>query len=135
MLKQKLGSRKDVGLRFRQFRLAIHKTQHELATELRVSQSTIANIESGKAFPNLIYLCHFYYKYRLDTCWLLAGTGEIFMKGNDTSKKYTELLDLMQVPFVSQLIMAKLVELKVLLKDNIDAFFEKKLKDEPNNQQ
>ena len=62
MLKEEIGSRKDVGARFRQFRLAIHKTQHELAAELAVTQSTIANIESRKAFPNLIYLRYFYYK-------------------------------------------------------------------------
>lgn len=130
MQNQETNSRKEVGERFRKFRQAIHKAQHELASELNVSQSTIANIEGGKAFPNLIYLRHFYYKYRLDTNWLLTGQGDIFVKRNDTPNKYTELLKFLQVPFIAQVLMAKLVEAKVLLKDNIDTYFEKKEKKE-----
>lgn len=130
MQKVESNSRNDVGLRFKQFRTAIHKAQYELAAELNITQSTIANIEGGKAFPHLFYLNHLYFKYRLNTNWLLTGQGDVFMKQDDLPDKYAELLHLLQVPFIAQTLLAKLVETKALLKDNINDYFDKKEKEE-----
>lgn len=127
-MKKITASKKEVGARFRQFRTAIHKAQHEMAGELHVSQSAIANIEGGKAFPNLAYLYHFYNKYRLNNIWLLTGDGDMLMKRNEVPDKYNELFNLLQIPIIEQVINAKLIEARVLLKDNINAFFEKKEK-------
>ncbi len=124
-MKKITASKKEVGTRFRQFRAAIHKAQHEIAEEVNVSQSTIANIEGGKAFPNLIYLHHFYYKYRLDINWILTGQDDMFIKRDDVPEKYNELLNLLRIPIIEQVINAKLIEARALLKDNIKTYFEK----------
>jgi DNA-binding XRE family transcriptional regulator len=41
--------RKEIGLRFKQFRQSIKKSQHELANELKVCQTTITSIGSRDA--------------------------------------------------------------------------------------
>lgn len=125
-MKKVTPPKKEIGTRFRQFRAAIHKAQYEMAEELHVTQSTIANIEGGKAFPNLTYLRHFYDNYQLDIIWLLTGDNDMFIKRDDSPEKYSELLNLLQVPLIEQLINARLIEAKVLLKDSIKSYFEKK---------
>ena len=132
MAKKKINSeaKKEVGRRFLQFRKRIGKAQHQLAEELKVSQSTIANIECGKAFPNITYLHHFYHKYRLNVNWLLTNQGDMLSEPKSANEEYLELINLLQVPLIEKLIMAKLVETKALLKDHIENFFEKQGKEE-----
>ena len=126
MSNKEIEVKEEIGSRFRLFREDIGKAQHELAAELKISQSTIANIERGKAFPNINYLHYFYNNYQLNINWLLIGQGDMFSKGKVMDEKYLELIDLMQVPVIEQLILAKLIEIKVLLKDEIKAFYDKK---------
>lgn len=132
--------KKEVGRRFKRFREAIGKTQTQLAKELDVYQSTITNIEVGKTFPSLKYLHYFHLNYNLNTNWLLSDVGEIFIpedepapsaadlldillqRTQDSKERYTELLELMQIPVVEQVILAKLTEIKVLAKEEIDSF-------------
>jgi transcriptional regulator with XRE-family HTH domain len=132
MAKKKINSeaKKEVGRRFLQFRKRIGKAQHQLAAELNVSQSTIANIECGKAFPNITYLHHFYHKYRLNVNWLLTNQGDMLSEPKSANEEYLDLINLLQVPLIEKLIMAKLVETKALLKDQINNFFEKQGKEE-----
>lgn len=120
-----IESKESIGGRFRRFRESIGKAQHELGAELNISQSTVANIERGKAFPNVTYLNHFYRTYQLNINWLLTNEGEMFYKNKITDERYLELIDLMQVPPVEQLIFSKLIELKALLKNEIKAFYDK----------
>ena len=138
MAKKEFPIKKEIGHRFKRFRKAIGKTQMQLARELKVYQSTITNIEVGKTFPGLKYLHYFHDKYRLNTNWLLSDRGDMFeseevrtstavsllnchiRKKDDMYKKYSELIDLMKVPVIEQVILAKLVELKVLAKEEID---------------
>ncbi len=135
--------KKEIGKRFKRFREAIDKTQTQLAMELNVYQSTITNIEVGKTFPSIKYLHYFYLTYGLNTNWLLSNRGDIFVepeertalsasllqchvpKNDPRYQKYAELLDLMQVPEIEQIILAKLVEMKVLAKEEINEFREK----------
>jgi len=130
--------KKEIGRRFKLFRETLKKTQTQLAEELNVYQSTVTNIELGKTFPGIKYLEYFHVKYRLNTNWLLNETGQIFVaREEDTSPppsllrchikkddirydRYKELMELMKVPVVEQLILAKLVELKVLAKEEIE---------------
>jgi transcriptional regulator with XRE-family HTH domain len=129
MSKKEIETKEEIGSRFRQFRESIGKAQHELAAELKISQSTIANIERGKAFPNINYLHYFYNNYQLNINWLLIGRGEMFSKGRIMNERYLELINLMQVPVIEQVILAKLIEIKALLKDEITAFYDKKSKE------
>jgi DNA-binding XRE family transcriptional regulator len=45
--------RKDIGLRFKEFRKYIQTNQYELAKKLNSCQSTITNIETGKIYPGI----------------------------------------------------------------------------------
>ena len=53
----------------------------------------------------------------------------MFSKGRTMNEKYLELINLMQVPVIEQVILAKLIEIKALLKDEITAFYDKKSKE------
>jgi DNA-binding XRE family transcriptional regulator len=135
--------KKEIGQRFKRFREAICKTQTQLAKELNVYQSTITNIEVGKTFPSIKYLHRFFHTYRLNTNWLLGNKGDIFItieeqearvvsllpchvpKAEPKYEKYNELIKMMKVPAIEQIILAKLVELKVLAKEEIKEFFDK----------
>ncbi len=129
MKKKKLDSTKEkefkkkVGSRFRQFRESIGKAQHHVAAELNISQSTIANIERGKAFPNINYLHYFYSNHHMNVNWLITNQGEMVYNRKPGQDKYSELIHLMKIPMIEQVILAKLIELKALLKDDIQAFW------------
>jgi transcriptional regulator with XRE-family HTH domain len=138
-----LKIKKGIGNRFKQFREAIGKTQSQLADELGVYQSTITNIEVGKTFPSMKYLYYFHRIKGLNINWLVSSKGEIFLSEEEHSslaasllkchvpkkdalyERYVELIFLMQIPEVEQIILAKLVELKVIAKDEIKQFFQK----------
>ncbi len=140
MGKIEFPTKKEVGSRFKRFREAIGKTQTQLADELMVYQSTITNIEVGKTFPNIKYLHYFHRQYRLNANWLLNERGDIFMTHEEMDpsavsmlgchvprsdvmfQQYAELIDLMRVPVIQQIILAKLVELKVMAKEVIEEY-------------
>lgn len=132
----------QIGKRFRKFRESLRKTQKDVADELNIYQSTITNIEKGKTFPKLSYLTYLYQQYQLNQNWLITGDGEMLLqrlvdeKGSSlfpadhikeddpVYEKYVELLTLMRIPVIEQIILAKLVEMKALLKDEIKEFQE-----------
>lgn len=131
--------KKQIGKRFKLFRLDKKKSQFVLAAELQVHQSTITNIEKGFTFPKVSYLNYFYEKYGLNLNWLVTGDGETYMeeaedKGASRIKapdveydsykydKYQELNTLMQIPVIEQVIFAKLSECKILFKDSVKKF-------------
>ena len=134
--------KKDIGRRLKWFREAIGKTQTQIAAELQVYQSTITNMEIGKTFPSIKYLHYFYHTYGLNTNWLLSNLGDMFVAEEEHTSlaasllechvpkkdaryaKYAELIDLMQVSEVEQIILAKLVELKVFAREEINQFRE-----------
>lgn len=147
---QSTSIKKDVGARFYQFRKEIGKTQTQLSEELGVYQSTIASFEMGKTFPSLKYLNHFHRKYNLNINWLVTGNGDMFVaKGymdryrldvddlltgehgprwdSSAQERYAELLYLMEIPIIEQVIMAKLLELKILLKDEVWELYQRKM--------
>ncbi|MGE5341194.1 MAG: helix-turn-helix domain-containing protein [Candidatus Omnitrophota bacterium] len=124
--------KKEIGRRFRIFRETLSKTQSQLADELDIYQSTITNIEIGKTFPGIKYLHYFHENYNLNNNWLLNGTGEVFQplenkKPHIKSKldchiaeddpryqHYSLLIEMMQIPVIEQVVLAKLMELKVI---------------------
>ena len=135
--------KKQVGERFKLFRLDKKKAQNVLASELEVHQSTITNIEHGTTFPKVNYLHYFYEKYGLDLNWLVTGDGEKYLQGvayehKGASKiraphveygdpvydKYEELNTLMQIPVIEQVMLAKLSECKIFFKDEVNQFIQ-----------
>jgi len=133
--------KKEVGERFKTFRLDKKKSQNVLASELQVHQTTITNIENGSTFPKVNYLDYFFEKYGLNLNWLVCGYGEEYLeefedKGSsrimapdpvyddDKYEKYQELNTLLRVPVIEQVIMAKLSECKILFEKDVKKFFD-----------
>jgi transcriptional regulator with XRE-family HTH domain len=121
-----LSIKKQIGQRFKKFREAIDKTQVQLAGEFKVYQSTITNIEIGKTFPGIKYLYQLGKSYRLNADWIVNDRGEMFDDAPPISmariQKYSNLLNLMQIPVVEQLILARLEEVKVIAREEIKSF-------------
>jgi transcriptional regulator with XRE-family HTH domain len=135
--------KKEVGLRFKEFRLSIKKSQTKLADEFTVSQTTIASIENGNSFPGIPFQNYLYSQYSLNLNWLLTGGGEMILTGEKDSKtfdlpilfwhiaendprfeKYIELISLMHMPCIEQIILGKLAEIKIIAEKKIKSFFE-----------
>jgi transcriptional regulator with XRE-family HTH domain len=132
------GSFKEkVGHRFRSFREAIGKTQSQLARAFKVYQSTITNIEVGKTFPNIKYLQHLGQAHRLNADWIINDRGEMLVPLNTIPaavlERYSDLLALLQVPIVEQLLMARLEEIKVIAREDIQRFQDSRSDSNPNS--
>lgn len=148
--------KKEVGMRFKAFRLDLKKAQNVLAAELQVHQSTITNIEHGTTFPKINYLYYFYENYKLNLNWLVTGDGKMYLQpyekiiaqrimtspqdyGDIEYDKYQDLSTMMQIPVIEQVIFAKLSECKILFKDYIKDHYknlekEKRKKSKKNSQ-
>jgi transcriptional regulator with XRE-family HTH domain len=145
MTKQDLkeaAMKKEIGLRFKQFRQFINKSQAKLAKELQVRQVIISEIETGKTFPGLNLQYYLNGQYNLNLNWLVRGSGEMIVspakkfkyadlhqllsqidKNDPMYEKVVELLNLLRIPVIKTIIFAKLEEIKVIAKKEIKAFF------------
>ena len=121
-----LSLKNQIGQRFKKFRDTIGKTQLQLAGEFKVYQSTITNIEMGKTFPGIKYLHQLGKTHRLNADWIVNDRGEMFDDPppfpTALIEKYSNLIKLMQVPVVEQLILARLEEVKVIAREDIERF-------------
>ena len=96
-----------------------------MGQEFNVYQSTITNIEIGKTFPSAKYLHQLGKDYRLNADWVVNGRGEMFDDPHPPEplvEKYSSLLNLIQVPVVEELILARLEEVKVIAREEIKRF-------------
>jgi transcriptional regulator with XRE-family HTH domain len=135
--------KKEIGRRFAEFRQSIKKSQYKLANELKVCQSTITYIETGKIFPGITFQNFLYDQYNLNINWLLTGKEDMLISPEEKSNhnyfsillchidesdpryaEYVELFNLMHIPAIEQIILGKLAELKVLAEEEIKSFFE-----------
>jgi DNA-binding XRE family transcriptional regulator len=78
--------KKEIGMRFKVFRIYIKRNQKQLANELTVSPSTITNIEMGKIFPRITLQNYLNRKYNLNVNWLLSGSEEMIIPSVNASK-------------------------------------------------
>jgi len=69
--------KKEIGLRFKQFREFIKKSQAELAEELGVRPVIISKIETGRAFPALNVQNYLNVQCHLNINWLVHGSGKM----------------------------------------------------------
>ena len=146
MTKQDLkeaAMKKEIGLRFKQFREFIKKSQGKLAKELQIRQVIISEIETGRTFPALNLQHYLNGQYHLNINWLIHGSGDMteppwkkakdldlqqLISGIDKNdpmyENYVELLSLLRIPFIKSIIFAKLEEIKMLAVKEIKSFFE-----------
>ena len=67
------GSRAGVGRRMKCVRVAIGKTQDELADKVGITRQTLASYENGHSEPLSSILCKLCDDYGVDAAWLLTG--------------------------------------------------------------
>ena len=137
--------KKDIGNRLRQFRSTIGKSQEEFEFDTDINQATCSRIEQGKIFPIIKYLIRMKNVYQLNTDWLISGKGVMFEKKESlpdesyvsylgchippTDKRYDlyqELIDIMQLPDIDEIILAKIKLIKRGYREEIEEFKKKK---------
>lgn len=112
--------------RLREIRKSLGLTQDAFCEKLGVSKSTYVRYELGEMMPKLQFLSILTRKFHVNSNWLLTGIGDMFLRTGpeDISlinpkvardKRYSELLNLLNIPVVEDIMMAKLIEVKALL--------------------
>lgn len=69
----------QIGLRFEEMRREIGLTQQQLADELEMSNTTIAQIEKGRNYPQAHALIGLSKLFNVNLNWLLMGKGKMFL--------------------------------------------------------
>ncbi|MCP5054090.1 MAG: hypothetical protein GY940_43385 [bacterium] len=130
MQKNNYDPESDLGIRFLIFRKAIKKERIHIAYELNIEPSDVDDIENGSITPEINYLHELNRKYGLNINWMLCGEGQMFTgdrpsdlddnyvakppvkTGDPLYGKYTEFIQLMQIPVIEEAIMNWLEEFK-----------------------
>lgn len=139
--KKNAALKKEIGRRFKEFRQAIKKSLDELAKESKIREAAVAGIEMGNSFPAVTLQNYLYHQYHMNLNWLLTGQEDMLIsplekaKENNTPllighidesdprfEKYMELLNLMRVPLIEWIILGRVVEIKVLAREEIKSF-------------
>lgn len=124
--------KRSIGLRFKEARIAISKTQKELAAMLGMNTSSIAGIEIGKAFPSIPIMLFLKENFDISPLWIMSGEGKMFVTGKlpgnrnrkpnvrdiypgiPDNEKTRDLLSWMQDEFVLHHLVGTLMEMKVI---------------------
>jgi transcriptional regulator with XRE-family HTH domain len=116
-------AKKAIGRRFREFRETIGMNRIDMAKLCKVSQSMISNFENGRVIPKTKYLIILNRELHLNIHWLFGGQEPMRLKDKETRGKHAELEQLLNIPEVEQVLLAKLIEAKEIFHDEIEAFF------------
>lgn len=112
--------KKDIGLRIKTLRDSLEMPQKGFSERFSTYQSTIANIERGKIYPNMILIYQLVTEFRVNPVWLFTGEGEMFFQSEAASGKnrillddrYLEIIEFMKDPAMEQIMFGKMLELK-----------------------
>jgi transcriptional regulator with XRE-family HTH domain len=121
----------------KEIRKTLKMTQDEFSAQFGVSKATYVRYELGEMMPKAQFLSLLAKKFHINLNWLLTGKGERSLDGNhlDISlinpkvfqdKRYLELLDLLNIPVVEEVLMAKLTAVKALLSSVIEEYHSQK---------
>lgn len=119
--------RNNVGERFKIVRTHFGFSQKNFADRLAANQSTIANIELGKIYPNMVFIYRLLVEFKVNPAWLFTGNGDKFLcdgekesnlniEGFQLDDKYIDLIESMKDPVIEQIMFAKLMEIRLLIK-------------------
>ena len=123
----------DFRVRLKEIRKALKMTQDEFSAQLEVSKPTYVRYELGEMMPKVQFLSLLIKKFHINLNWLLSGKGERFLGESQPDisfinskvfrdKRYLELLDLLNIPVVEEVLMAKLTEIKALFSPVIEEY-------------
>lgn len=80
----------NIGLRLKQVRKLLNKSQEEIANELGLTKQAISNIEHSKSSPNIAFLHKLLIDYGVNINFIISGQGSILIKdekANQTLRK------------------------------------------------
>jgi len=104
-------AKKIIGNRFREFRKSILMSRTNMGRHLNLTYNSIANFETGRLLPGTGTLLRLYTEFKLNPLWLVAGDGPM-IHGKSGDEDYDELFKLIKIPFIKQIIFARLIEAK-----------------------
>ncbi len=67
----------SINVRIKQVRELLKLTQKELANKLEIGQSTVADVEKGRIYPNPIYIEKLHEIFDINLNWLICGSGKM----------------------------------------------------------
>lgn len=114
--------KKEIGKRLKEVRAALKLSQKDFAKELWTTQPTVANIERGAIYPNIIILLVLSQK-QINLKWLISGIGKMVIHETDShyfsmplNDRYINLINVMMTnKDIEEIILAKAKDLALLL--------------------
>lgn len=107
--------------RIKQARETLKLTQEELAAKLKIGQSTIADVEKGRIYPNKNYVKGLHEIFDIDLNWLICGSGKMRSQYNlvkEPDAEYKNSINDMEKNFLYDKVRL-LEENKVLLEEKL----------------
>lgn len=74
----------NIGLRFKEIRKLVKKSQEALAKELGITKQAISNIETAKSLPSIPILVKLTQNFEINLNFLIAGIGTPFLEDKKT---------------------------------------------------
>ncbi|MBQ8847474.1 MAG: helix-turn-helix transcriptional regulator [Candidatus Gastranaerophilales bacterium] len=74
----------NIGLRIKNIRKLLNKSQEELASEVSLTKQAISNIETAKSAPGINLLSKLLLDYNVNLNYIIGGMGDIFITKDKT---------------------------------------------------
>ena len=132
-----VAKKKEIGLRFQDFREAIGKSREELARELGITPNDFAKIEQGAIMPGISILKYLRTRFGLNIDWLMDKKEEMFSRDYGTfviifdNVKYTRrhikyFKRVLEYPSIKTLLLERFMELRLIFKKELKEFLAQK---------
>lgn len=82
----------QIGLRLKNIRGFLKKSQEELAQELKLTKQAVSNMETGKSSPSITTLDILLKKYDINLNYLVSGVGDIMIQKEKNMKALKQSL-------------------------------------------
>lgn len=83
---------KKIGIRIREIRNILKKSQQELADELNITKQAISNVENGKCSPSISLLGKLNIDYHVNLNYLFSGIGNVFIASDESEDNLKKAL-------------------------------------------
>lgn len=75
-----------IGIRIKNIRKLLNKSQEQLAAELNLTKQAISNIETSKSLPSMALLSKLLIDYDVNLNYVVSGMGDIFLSNEKSYK-------------------------------------------------
>jgi transcriptional regulator with XRE-family HTH domain len=141
--------KKEIGRRLADIRKSLDESQKTFSERFSTNQSTIANIERGVIYPNMVFIYYLIIELKVNPFWFFVGDGNMFFEAKSRNKftidevykiinvENDDLLDLLrdiQVPAVQYFLLSQYLFIRNTpdCKKAIDEYFNSEVKSHGN---